>query len=104
MGWREILIKNPRDKRDKSPQSNPQDHFCHYCPQDSEIENRESMYSFGGDAEFMSILTDDQKQYYLGLLEIMQSPKFGLDRETAEQEARMIVDEYRERKKVESDE
>jgi len=40
-----------------------------------------------------------EQQYYLDLLEIMRSPKYGLDQETAEQEAGEIIDEYRLRKK-----
>ena len=47
----------------------------------------------------MGHLTESELEYYLNLLEIMQSPKFGLDRETAEEEAGKIIDEYRLRKK-----
>jgi len=43
-------------------------------------------------------------EYYQNLLEIMQSPKFGLDRVTAEREAKIIVDEYRLRKKSKNNE
>ena len=34
--------------------------------------------------EFVSLLTDTERRYYLGLLEIMQSPKFGMDLKMAE--------------------
>jgi hypothetical protein len=40
-----------------------------------------------------------EQQYYLDLLEIMQSPKFGLDQETAEREAGEIIVQYRLQKK-----
>ena len=51
------------------------------------------------DLTFIDHLTETEREYYLNLLEIMQSPKFGMDREDAEREARVIVDEYRLRKK-----
>jgi len=52
-----------------------------------------------GGIDFVGHLTDAEREYYCDLLEIMQSPKFGMDRETAKQEARTIVDEYHLRKK-----
>ena len=45
-------------------------------------------------------LTETDREYYFSLVEIMQSPKFGKDRQAAEAEAWKIVDEYRSRKKM----
>lgn len=44
--------------------------------------------------------SDAEKEYYFNLLEIMQSPKFGMRLAAARGEAWKIVDEYRERKTV----
>ena len=44
-------------------------------------------------------LSEPEQAYYHDLLEIMQSPKFGLNRETAEKEAGEIIIQYRLRKK-----
>lgn len=44
-------------------------------------------------------LTKTEREYYFSLVEIMQSHKFGKDRQAAEGEAWEIVDEYRSRKK-----
>jgi len=49
-----------------------------------------------GDSEFPELtlldhLTEMEREYYLDLEKIMQSPKFGMDRETAEREAGAIV-------------
>jgi len=44
-------------------------------------------------------LTETEREYYFSLVEIMQSHKFGKDRQAAEAEAWEIVDEYRSRKK-----
>ena len=52
-----------------------------------------------GGLDFIDRLTETELEYYLNLLEIMQSEKFGLDRGAAEAEAWEIVDEYRSRKK-----
>ncbi len=43
--------------------------------------------------------SETELEYYLNLLEIMQSEKFGLERGVAEREAFEIVDEYRSRRK-----
>ncbi len=52
-----------------------------------------------GRADFINRLTEAERGYYFDLLEIMQSPKFGMDRRSAEKEAAAIVAEYRLRKK-----
>ena len=44
-------------------------------------------------------LTKTEREYYFSLVEIMQSHKFGKDRQAAEGEAWEIVDKYRSRKK-----
>jgi len=44
-----------------------------------------------GGIDFVSLLTETERGYYLDLVEIMQSPKFKMDRETAEREAGAIV-------------
>lgn len=54
---------------------------------------------WGGRLAFVDHLTETEREYYIDLLEIMESPKFGMDRENAEMQARVIVDEYRLRKK-----
>jgi len=46
---------------------------------------------FAGRLDFIDHLTEVERGYYLDLLEIMESPKFGLDRETAEREAGAII-------------
>ena len=51
------------------------------------------------DLTFIDHLTETEREYYLDLLGIMQSPKFGMDRRSAEREAAAIVAEYRLRKK-----
>jgi len=50
----------------------------------------------GGGLGFIDHLTDTERQYFDDLLEIMKSPKFGLDRETAEREAGKVVTKYRQ--------
>lgn len=40
-----------------------------------------------------------EREYYFNLVEFMESPNHRMDRETAEREAKLIVDEYRLRKK-----
>lgn len=44
-----------------------------------------------GQADFINRLTETEREYYLNLLELMQSPKFGLNRETAGREAGAII-------------
>ena len=44
-----------------------------------------------GRLDFIGHLTETEREYYLDLLEIMESPKFGMDRETAEREAGRII-------------
>ena len=39
-----------------------------------------------------------EREYFLNLVEFMESPKHGMDRETAEKEAAVIVAEYHLRK------
>ena len=45
----------------------------------------------GGQLDFIDHLTETEREYYLNLLEIMQSPEFGMDREDAEREAGRII-------------
>jgi len=58
--------------------------------------NLEPIESAGG-LDFIDHLTETEREYYLDLLEIMESPKFGLDRETAEHEAGKIIARHRQR-------
>lgn len=44
-----------------------------------------------GNLDFTSHLTETELEYYENLLEIMQSDKFGMDREDAEREAGRII-------------
>ena len=44
-----------------------------------------------GQADFINRLTGTERENYLDLIEIMQSPKFGMGRETAEREAGRII-------------
>ena len=41
--------------------------------------------------DFIDHLTETEREYYLNLVEIMQSPKFGMDLEAAQQEAGRII-------------
>lgn len=47
----------------------------------------------------LDYLTELEREYFFNLVEFMESPEHRMDRETAEQEAREIVTEYRLRKK-----
>jgi len=49
---------------------------------------------------FINHLTETERQYCLDLLEIMQSEKFKLDRETAEQKAEMIIYKYHQQLQI----
>ncbi len=94
MGWRDF--KNPFtmefvEFHEFVPSSTEQIPQVPQIPTKAKSENP--------DLTFIDHLTETEREYYLNLLEIMQSPKFGLDRETAEQEAGKIIDEYRLRKK-----
>ena len=104
MSWREILHAESSDKRDKSPQSDllsdkipsgaPFSHFSH---QDLEIEKKNPSKP---DTIAVPVYFNElEREYYLNLVEFMESPEHRMDRETAEHEARVIVDEYRLRKK-----
>ena len=94
MGWRDF--KNPFtmefvEFHEFVPSSTEQIPQVPQIPTKAKSENP--------DLTFIDHLTETEREYYLNLLEIMQSPKFGLDRETAEEEAGKIIDEYRLRKK-----
>jgi len=94
MGWRDF--KNPftvefMEFHEFVPSSTEQIPQVPQIPTKAKSENP--------DLTFIDHLTETEREYYLNLLEIMQSPKFGLDRETAEEEAGKIIDEYRLRKK-----
>jgi len=47
--------------------------------------------SVEGGVDFTDHLTETEREYYLDLVGIMQSPKFGMDREAAEREAGAMV-------------
>ena len=44
-----------------------------------------------GRLDFIDHLTETEREYYLNLVEIMQSPKFGMDLEAAQREAGRII-------------
>ena len=44
-----------------------------------------------GGIDFVNLLTETERGHYFKLLEIMQSDKFGMDRETAEREAGKMI-------------
>lgn len=46
--------------------------------------------------DFIDHLDETTREYYLNLMEIMQSPKFALDKETAEQKAGAIITRHRQ--------
>jgi len=105
---------------DKIPSGAPFSHFSH---QNQDIKNKDledinsvdipkkrtdktdkivvpaKPTEWGGRLAFVDHITETEREYYIDLLEIMESPKFGMDRENAEMQARVIVDEYRLRKK-----
>jgi len=91
MSWREILNAESCDFSDKSSTKDP---FSHYCHKDREIEKIEG----GGRLDFIGHLTEGEREYFANLVEFMESPKHGMDRETAEKKAAVIVAEYRSRK------
>jgi len=104
MSWREILNAEPCDFSDKSPQNDlfsdknlSRDPFSHYCHKDLDIEKKES--NKPDTITVPGYFDELEQEYYLNLVEFMESPKHGMDRETAEKEARAIVDEYRLRNK-----
>ena len=104
MSWREILHAESSDKRDKSPQnellsdqSPPGDPFSHFSHQDLEIEKKKP--SKPDTIAFPDYFNELEREYYFNLVEFMGSPKHRMDRETAEQEALQIINEYRLRKK-----
>lgn len=95
MGWRDFLqppdLVEKKEKKEKTPAEIEKIPFIPFIPSGLGNENP--------NLTLMGHLTESELEYYLNLLEIMQSPKFGLDRETAEEEAGKIIDEYRLRKK-----
>ena len=104
MSWREILHAESSDKRDKSPQNDhfmgndPQnDPFSHFSHQDMEIEKKKP--SKPDTIAVPDYFNELEREYYLNLVEFMESPKHGMDRKTSQLEARVIVDEYQIRKK-----
>ena len=88
MGWRDFLnpplVEKAENKEftPSSPEQIPPDG-------DSGFPNSDTLGS----------PSDAELKFYQNLLEIIQSPKFGMDRQMAEREAWEIVTEYRLRKK-----
>jgi len=113
MSWREILNVDPQDFSDFSDKSTQNAHFspfCTYSHKGQEIEKKDPGDKKSGDIPKINTdntdiiasldpLTKTEREYYFSLVEIMQSHKFGKDRQAAEGEAWEIVDEYRSRKK-----
>jgi len=54
-----------------------------------------------GVLDFIDHLTETERKYYFALLEIIQTPRFGLDRETAERKAGAIIARYRQQLQLE---
>jgi len=97
MSWREILKADPQDFSnfsDKSPPKDPFSPFSSYCHKDREIEKVECRERLA----FIDYFSETEKEYFFNLVEFMESPKHGMDKEMAEKEAWAIVDEYRLRK------
>jgi len=90
--WLERVIER-RDSRDKNSGDIPKNNT------DNTDTMAVSAKPMEGGIDFVSLLTETERGYYLDLLGIMQSPKFGMDRETAEKEAVEIITQYRLRKK-----
>jgi len=103
MSWREILNPNPSDFSDKS-QNDP---FSHYCHQNQDIKNKDledknyvdTPKSHTDTIAVPAYFDELEREYFFNLVEFMESPEHRMDRQTAEQEAFKIVDEYRSRKK-----
>ena len=94
MGWGDF--KNPfsvefMENQGFVPSSTEQ------IPQNPQIPTQAGSES--PDLTLIDHLTEAEREYYFDLLEIMQSPKFGMVRETAAREAGEIITEYRLRKK-----
>ena len=86
MGWRDLLNPTPVEFAEKAEFTPPK---TEQIPQNPLIPPK-------GDSEFPELtlldhLTEMEREYYLDLVKIMQSPKFGMNRETAEREAGAIV-------------
>ncbi len=90
--WLERVIER-RDSRDKNSGDVPKNNT------DNTDTMAVSAKPIEGGNDFVSLLTETERGYYLDLLGIMQSPKFGMDRRSAEREAAAIVAEYRLRKR-----
>ena len=89
-----------KEKKEKTPAETEKIPFIPFIPPGGDSENPDltiidhlavPAMSMEGGIGFVSLLTEIERGYYLDLLEIMQSPKFGMDRETAEREAGAIV-------------
>lgn len=117
MGWRDFLeqpdlsgeekipsqISNPmekKEKKEKTPAETEKIPFTPFIPPGGDSESPDLTIvdhlaapakPVEGRIDFVSLLTEIERGHYLDLLEIMQSPKFGMDRETAEREAGAIV-------------
>jgi len=117
MGWRDFLeqpdlsgeekipsqISIPmekKEKKEKTPSEIEKIPFIPFIPPGGDSESPDLTIidhlaapakPVEGGIDFVSLLTEIERGHYLDLLEIMQSPKFGMDRETAEREAGAIV-------------
>ncbi len=94
MGWRDF--KSPPNVENKEfvpsePEQIPQ------IPH--EVENMSKHLTKSDTIAVPGYFDELEREYFLNLVDFMESPKHRMNRETAEREAKSIVDQYRERKK-----
>ncbi len=91
MGWRDLLNPTPVEFVEKAefvPAGNEEIPLIPQIPPSAD--------SVSPDLTLLDQLTEAEREYYHALLEIMESPKFGMDRKTAEQEAGLIITQNRQ--------
>ena len=89
--WLERVIEK-RDSREKKS--------CDITKTDTDKTDTMAVpaKSVEGGLDFIDHLTETEREYYFNLVEFMESPKYRMDRGTAEKEAWTIITEYRLRK------
>ena len=95
MGWRDFKSPPNVENAEFIPSSTEQ---IPQIPHGAEIKSRELIEN---DTIAVPAYFDEQeREYFLNLVDFMESPKHRMGRETAESEAKIIVDQYRERKRA----
>ena len=94
-GWRDFKTLPNVENADFIPQNTEQ------IPQiPHRAENKSKELSENDTIAVPAYFNELEREYFLNLVDFMESPKYQMGRATAEREAKAIVDQYREMKKA----